>query len=81
MPPIPQRRSERLAFRDGFRRSRKGNLWRPWQGSTLVIFERDDGWYGWLIAHPDGEKTWAPEPCESEEEAVEALRAEIEEWE
>ncbi len=54
MPKIPSREDARIEridrawaeFEDGFRRSRKGNLWRLWEGVTITIFERSDGYYG-----------------------------------
>ena len=40
----------RAEFKAGFRRSRRGNLWRTWEGLTLTVFGRADGRYRWCIA-------------------------------
>ena len=42
-------------FCDGWKRSRKGNLWRLFDGKTLTIFCREDEYYGWCVA--DGKTT------------------------
>jgi hypothetical protein len=42
---------ERVWFESGFRRSRKGNLWRPYEGLVLAIYRCSySGGYGWSIA-------------------------------
>ncbi|MCI0643210.1 MAG: hypothetical protein L0Y72_06540 [Gemmataceae bacterium] len=40
----------REEFESGFKRSKRGNLWRYWQGKTLTIFKREDGCYGWCVS-------------------------------
>ena len=47
--------AEQREFAAGFKRSRKGNLWHNYDGMTLTVFRRDDGWYAWCIA--DSEET------------------------
>ncbi|MGC1274343.1 MAG: hypothetical protein WBC44_11605 [Planctomycetaceae bacterium] len=40
--------------RDHWQRSRRGNLYRHWDGATVTIFKRSDGWYGWCVSDTDG---------------------------
>jgi hypothetical protein len=47
---LPAFAEARAEFEAGFRRSRRGNLWRTWEGLTLTVFARDDGRYAWCIA-------------------------------
>jgi hypothetical protein len=48
----------RAGFEASFRQSRRGNLWRTWEGLTLTVFARDDGRYGWCVAGlPEAEVT------------------------
>jgi hypothetical protein len=59
-------------YRDGFRRSKKGNLWQRFEGLVVVIFQRKwDGLYGCCISDDDGptfEGAWG-----SEVEAIAAV--------
>jgi hypothetical protein len=66
--------SERERFADlrCWQRTRKGNLWRLYEGVTLTIFERSDGWYGWCCADGDGPE-FSPHGFESEAEAIDDL--------
>jgi hypothetical protein len=41
------------AFTAGFRRSKRGNLWRAWRGLTLSVFKTGRG-FNWCIANGDG---------------------------
>ena len=59
-------------FRGGFCRSRKGNLWRDFEGVTVTIFARDDGFYGWCIAGHQG-KRFSHNGYETEDHAMAAL--------
>jgi hypothetical protein len=65
-------------FEAGFRRSRKGNLWRNYRGLTVTIFQRSgDGYYAWSIA--DGEEVrYSSSAFETEEETIDALFEELE---
>lgn len=36
-----------------WKRSRKGNLWRPYDGMTVTVFLRADRYWGWCIADGD----------------------------
>ena len=60
MPQQQQQIADQLAAMDRFedrafwRRSKKGNLWRLWDGLNLTVFRRRDGFYGWCIADDDG---------------------------
>jgi hypothetical protein len=64
------------SFEAGFGRSRRGNLWRTWDGLTLTVFERPSGEFEWCVAEGDSLRFssggWA-----SEEEALVALACEL----
>lgn len=62
----------RDGFDNGFRRSKRGNLWRNWEGKTLTIFKRDDGYFGWSIADNNGVR-FSPGGYGSEAEAAGGL--------
>ncbi len=55
-PELEARIAEFEAFADpaAWRRSRKGNLWRHYEGVTVSIFTRRDDMPGWSIADADG---------------------------
>jgi hypothetical protein len=57
-------------FTAGFKRSRRDNLYRFWQGKTVCVFERDDGWYGWSISAGRGQVRFSPRAWEDEGEAL-----------
>jgi hypothetical protein len=59
-------------FEAGFRRSKKGNLWRHYEGQTICVFTRDDGYYGWSISGNDGNR-FSKGGYQREEEALGAL--------
>lgn len=60
-------------FRDGFKRSKRGNLWRNFRGLTLTVFRRaGDNWFAWSIADEEGPR-YSPHAWETEEEAIGAL--------
>ena len=64
-------------FRDGFCRSRKGNLWRDFEGVTVTIFARDDGLgYGYCIANYKG-KRYSQTPYTTEDQVMRALEREL----
>jgi hypothetical protein len=46
----------RALFMTGFMRSKKGNLWRRWQGTSLTVFARKDGKWSWVIVDESGPK-------------------------
>jgi hypothetical protein len=85
MPKAPSHQDRELAeylarrdeFERGFRRSRKGNLWRHFEGMTLTVFGRDDGFYGWCIAGPDGTR-FSSGGFEEEADAIGSLAGELE---
>lgn len=62
----------RDAFESGFKRSRKGNLWRNWEGKMLCVFRRDDDFYAWSVSDNDGPR-FSPGGYATEEEAIGAL--------
>jgi hypothetical protein len=61
-------------FQCGFRRSKKGNLWRNFEGDmTLTIFRRrGDDTYGWCVADEQGPR-FSRRGFETEEAALFAL--------
>jgi len=59
-----------------WRRSRRGNLWRVWEGMTLTVFARKDGFYGWCIADDKGTR-FSSAGYPTEGEALEALAAQV----
>jgi hypothetical protein len=61
MPIIPSRSYEKITteawadFRTGWKLSKKGNLWRNYEGKTLSVFKREgDAYYAWSIADNEG---------------------------
>lgn len=65
-----------LDFVAGFQRSRRGNLWRNWDGKTLTVFNRRDGLWGWSIADRDGPR-FSRRGHEDDESAMLALYQEL----
>lgn len=60
----------------GFQRSRKGNLWREYEGLNLSVFQRDTGVFDWSLADEDGPR-FSSYGWETEEEALDALSFEV----
>jgi len=73
-------RYEALAeFRAGFQRSKRGNLWRTWEGKTLTVFRRRGDVFAWCIATDDAARPrWAARNYHSEEDALHALAEALE---
>ncbi|KKN04011.1 hypothetical protein LCGC14_1101740 [marine sediment metagenome] len=63
-------------FRESFARSRKGNLWRHWEGKTLTVFKRKDGYFGWCVSDSEGTR-FSRGAFEEEVDAVDALADEL----
>jgi hypothetical protein len=64
----------REEFVGGFRRSKKGNLWRYYDDAegkalTLCVFKRWDALYAWSISDPEGPR-YSPSGYEFEESAL-----------
>jgi hypothetical protein len=59
-------------FEAGFKRSKKGNLWRHYDGQTACVFSRDDGYFGWSISGNDSQR-FSRGGYQTEEEALGAL--------
>jgi hypothetical protein len=76
-PELDAALAEREAFEVGFKRSRRGNLWRNWEGMTLTVFARDDGRFGWCIVDAEGDKRFSRKAYEDEEWAIGALWDEV----
>lgn len=77
--PAPRRmRSDRQVFVEGFRRSKRGNLWREYDGLTVTIFQRGPDWeFGWCISGRSGPR-YSRRSFASEESAVDAVAEELE---
>jgi len=69
--------AEWAEFEAGFQRSRKGNLWRVYDGLTVTVFQRVDGEFGWCIAADEDDTQFSSRGYETEEEALEVLGAEL----
>jgi len=63
-------------FCSGFKRSKKGNLWREYDGLTLTVFSKGER-YSWCIASPEG-PTFSHKRYGSEEDAIAGLYSELE---
>jgi len=70
MPSLRDPRSE-------FRRSQRGNLWRKMDGWLLVVFERQDGQFGWVISRDGYEPRFSRRNFDSEDAALDDLVDEI----
>jgi hypothetical protein len=88
MPPIPRRDDRDLLaeaesfwddFASGFRKSAKGNLWRKWNGETLTIFRKPNG-FGWCIAGPEGKTRFSKQRFDRQDAAMRDLWSEVECW-
>jgi len=64
------------AFEAGFRRSRRGNLWRRLPGGRTVTVFAKDGGYAWCVAGEDG-PTFSPGGYDSEADAPAAAWEEL----
>lgn len=76
--PKPVYRKSRVVdnFEMGFKRSKKGNLRRTYEGCTLTIFKRADGYFAWCISE-DGEVNYSPVTYDTEDEALDGLACEF----
>jgi len=73
----------RESFAAAFRRSRRGNLWREYDGDegrrlTLCVFPRSGG-FAWSIADREGVR-FSRETFDEEDEAIGGLWHELEGW-
>jgi hypothetical protein len=66
----------RAEFAEGFKRNRKGNLWRHWEGKMVTVFRRDDRFYGWCIASP-AKRRFSSGRHDCEEDAMSGLASEL----
>jgi hypothetical protein len=71
-------RRARLTFAAGFRRAKRGNLWRVWSGITLSVF-RGRGGYWWCAADGEGPR-YSPTHYATEGEALAGLWEEVRAW-
>jgi hypothetical protein len=68
--------AELREFQAGFKRSKRGNLWRHYEGLTLCVFKRDDDYFAWSISDADGPR-YSPGAFEDEDEALASLAYEM----
>jgi hypothetical protein len=74
---VTTRADELAEFVAGFRRSKKGNLWRHFEGLTLTVFaRRGDGFFGWCVRGSDGPR-FSNGCFEDEQDAVISLAHEM----
>lgn len=66
----------RAEFKAGFKRSKKGNLWREYEGLNLSVFQRQEGGYDYSIADEYGPR-YSQCEWETELEALNALAREL----
>jgi hypothetical protein len=72
-------RSPFARFRAGFGRSKKGNLWRHYEGRNLTMFRRRDDSYAWVIGDDlEGGPQFSQDSWETEADAMEDLARELE---
>ena len=62
----------RREFEEGFKRSRKGNLWRVYNQRTISVFKHIDDCYRWSIADELGLR-FSQVSYPTEEDAMDAL--------
>lgn len=62
----------RERFAAGFRRSRRGNLWRRLDDLTLTVFRQEDR-FKWSISYGDGSARFSDERFDTEEYALSSL--------
>jgi hypothetical protein len=69
----------RAAFEAAFRKSRRRNLWREYDGLILTVFARRDGaGYGWCVSGPEWSR-FSPDSYQTERAALGALWDELRE--
>ncbi|MBL9164450.1 MAG: hypothetical protein JNL18_17115 [Planctomycetaceae bacterium] len=64
-------------FAASFRRSKRGNLYREFEGTTLTVFSRPDGRFSWCIAEADNSQHYGSN-YETEEDAMDGLEFMVE---
>lgn len=77
-PEIESAIAERDEFADiaEWQRSKKGNLWRHFDGMTVTIYHRNDDFFGWCVADEYGTR-FSRGGYETEIDAMDALAAEL----
>lgn len=55
-----------------WRRSKKGNLWRRWEGMLLTIIKRNEDCFGWCVAEDD-ETQFSSDTFDTESDAMSDL--------
>jgi hypothetical protein len=72
--PVKYMIAEREKFSDpaDWRRSKRGNLWREWDGMTVTIFHRN-GRYFWCIADGGEERRFSLGGFEIEDDAMSSV--------
>jgi hypothetical protein len=68
----------RSEFEAGFKRSKKGNLWREFHGLIVTVFRaKDTERFRWSISDPEGVR-FSDCSYESESDALSAVESELE---
>lgn len=63
--------------RTNWQRSRRGNLWRTWNGLTLTVFRRRDGRFGWSWTDDDERPRFSHNGYANEVLAIDGLAWEL----
>jgi len=70
-PDLEAAFAEFAGFQAGFRRNRRGNLCRQFEGQMLSVFRREqNGTYGWSTADLDAKPAFSPDEYDTEEDAM-----------
>lgn len=64
-------------FESGFHRSRRGNLWREFEGSNVTVFKSKYGAFAWCISSGDDDVEFSPENFATEREAIDSVAVEL----
>jgi hypothetical protein len=64
-------------FASGFRRSRRGNLWREYDAWIVTVFRCQDGGFAWRISACEDDVQFSEETYETEQEAMDSMGAEL----
>lgn len=69
-PTKLSQRYREFANRAEWRKTRKGNLCRNWEGAMVVLFRGCDGGWSWLAIYRDRSKRFADHEHDSRRDAI-----------